>query len=164
MKLERDDWRRQNVNHLIQRMYDEVKKDQAVGAGGDQPVWHLAAGESAGRDGSRSIRTLYADAKKWEQEGWLDYLTPQIYWQVESKGQPYAKLLAWWAEQNVKQRHLWPGNFTSKVGVKPDKEDLEKLKTGEKEACSAMDGGRHHPPDRSDAGNTGRDVAMCTSA
>ncbi|HVT28286.1 MAG TPA: family 10 glycosylhydrolase, partial [Lacipirellulaceae bacterium] len=60
--------------------------------------------------------TLYADARKWEREGWLDYLTPQLYWTVESEHQSYPKLLRWWAEQNVKERHLWPGNFTSRVG------------------------------------------------
>jgi hypothetical protein len=92
--------------------------------------------------------TLYADAKKWEQEGWLDYLTPQIYWQVESKGQPYAKLLAWWAEQNVKQRHLWPGNFTSKIGRKSAKPE-------EKGAWSAGDIIRQVEATRAIPGATG---------
>jgi hypothetical protein len=59
--------------------------------------------------------TLYADARKWQQQGWLDYLTPQLYWPVDSEGQSYPRLLAWWADQNVKRRHLWPGNFTSRV-------------------------------------------------
>ena len=123
MKLERNDWRRQNVNHLIERMYDEVKKTKPWVLVGISPFGIWRPGNPTGVKGFDQYATLYADAKKWEQEGWLDYLTPQIYWQVESKEQPYAKLLEWWAEQNVKQRHLWPGNFTSKVGVKPTKED-----------------------------------------
>ncbi len=116
-KLERDDWRRQNVNHLIKRMYDEVKKEKPWVLVGISPFGIWRPGHPKGVVGFDQYATLYADAKKWEEEGWLDYLTPQIYWQVQSKGQPYAKLLAWWAEHNVKQRHLWPGNFTSKVGA-----------------------------------------------
>ena len=122
-KLERNDWRRQNVNHLIERMYDEVKKAKPWVLVGISPFGIWRPGNPPGVKGFDQYATLYADAKKWEQEGWLDYLTPQIYWQVDSKDQPYAKLLAWWAEQNVKQRHLWPGNFTSKIGVKPTKEE-----------------------------------------
>jgi uncharacterized lipoprotein YddW (UPF0748 family) len=121
IKLERDDWRRQNVDHLIQRMYEEVKNTKPWVLVGISPFGIWRPGYPKGVVGMDQYATLYADAKKWQQEGWLDYLTPQIYWQVESKGQPYAKLLAWWAEQNVKQRHLWPGNFTSKIGVKPKK-------------------------------------------
>jgi uncharacterized lipoprotein YddW (UPF0748 family) len=127
VKLERDDWRRQNVNHLIERMYEEVKRTKPWVLVGISPFGIWRPGNPQGVVGFDQYAILYADAKKWEQEGWLDYLTPQIYWQVESKGQPYAKLLGWWAEQNVKQRHLWPGNFTSKIGVKP-KTDKEKDK------------------------------------
>jgi uncharacterized lipoprotein YddW (UPF0748 family) len=126
LKLNRDDWRRQNVNHLIERMYEEVKKAKPWVLVGISPFGIWRPGNPQGVVGFDQYATLYADAKKWEQEGWLDYLTPQIYWQVESKGQPYAQLLAWWAEQNVKQRHLWPGNFTSKVGMKPKKEEADK--------------------------------------
>ncbi len=130
-KLERNDWRRQNVDHLIHRMYDEVKKEKPWVLVGISPFGIWRPGFPKGIEGFDQYATLYADARKWEQEGWLDYLTPQIYWQIESKKQPYAKLLGWWAEQNVKQRHLWPGNFTSKIGEKPKKEDKDKKKKDE---------------------------------
>jgi uncharacterized lipoprotein YddW (UPF0748 family) len=121
--LSRDDWRRQNVDHLIKRMYDEVKKAKPWVLVGISPFGIWRPGNPPGVVGLDQYSTLYADARKWQREGWLDYMTPQLYWQVESKGQPYAKLLAWWAEQNVKQRHLWPGNFTSKIGRKDDKSE-----------------------------------------
>jgi uncharacterized lipoprotein YddW (UPF0748 family) len=132
VKLERNDWRRRNVDHLIERMYEEVKKTKPWVLVGISPFGIWRPGNPPGVTGLDQYATLYADAKKWEQEGWLDYLTPQIYWKVENKEQPYGKLLAWWAEQNVKQRHLWPGNFTSKIGVKPKKEEIEKLKKEKK--------------------------------
>jgi hypothetical protein len=76
-------------------------------------IWR--PGHPPGIVGLDQYSSLYADARLWLQQGWLDYFTPQLYWPVESKGQSYGRLLGWWAEQNVKGRHLWPGNFTSKV-------------------------------------------------
>jgi hypothetical protein len=59
---------------------------------------------------------LYADSRKWLREGWVDYFTPQLYWAIDKPGQRYTDLLKWWVEQNEMQRHLWPGNYTSRVG------------------------------------------------
>jgi uncharacterized lipoprotein YddW (UPF0748 family) len=119
-KLEHDDWRRQNVDNLIERMYKEVKKAKPWVQVGISPFGIWRPGNPPGIVGLDQYSTLYADARKWQQEGWLDYLTPQLYWTIESKGQSYPKLLAWWAEQNVKQRHLWPGIATFKVRATSD--------------------------------------------
>ena len=111
-KLKRDDWRRDAVNRFVERMYREVKNDEAVGEGRHQPVRHLAAGPPAGdRRASTSSRELYADAKLWLNEGWVDYFTPQLYWPIAQEKQSYPKLLEWWAGENTKKRHLWPGNI-----------------------------------------------------
>ena len=59
---------------------------------------------------------LYADAKLWLNEGWVDYWTPQLYWPIKQEPQSYPVLLKWWAEENTKKRHLWPGNIPSRVG------------------------------------------------
>jgi uncharacterized lipoprotein YddW (UPF0748 family) len=118
-RLQRDDWRRQNVNQLIERMYDEVKKAKPWVLVGISPFGIWRPGNPPGIVGLDQYSTLYADARLWQQQGWLDYMTPQLYWQVESTGQSYPRLLGWWAEQNNKHRHLWPGNFTSKVRRRP---------------------------------------------
>lgn len=114
-KMERDDWRRQNVNHLVEQMYDAVKREKPWVLVGISPFGIWRPGNPPGIVGLDQYSTLYADARLWFHEGWLDYMTPQLYWQVDSKGQSYPKLLGWWAEQNLKKRHLWPGNFTSKI-------------------------------------------------
>jgi hypothetical protein len=49
------------------------------------------------------------------QRGWLDYLVPQLYWKSSAPQQSYVDLLRWWADQNAFGRHLWPGNYTSRV-------------------------------------------------
>jgi uncharacterized lipoprotein YddW (UPF0748 family) len=118
--LDRDDWRRQNVDNLIRWMYVAVKKEKPWVLVGISPFGIWRPGNPEGIKGFDQYASLYADARKWLREGWLDYFTPQIYWQVDSKEQSYPKLLAWWHEQNVKGRHLWPGNFTSKVRRSPD--------------------------------------------
>src|SRR5439155_3145956 len=58
---------------------------------------------------------LYADSRKWIQEGWVDYWTPQLYWPIAQMSQSYPVLLKWWVEQNAKNRNIWPGNYTSRV-------------------------------------------------
>ncbi len=118
--LSRDDWRRQNVNRLIQRMYEEVKRAKPWVLVGISPFGIWRPGHPEGITGLDQYDALYADVRKWQHEGWLDYLTPQLYWRTDNEQQNYAKLLGWWHEQNLKQRHLWPGNFTSKVRRGPD--------------------------------------------
>ena len=41
---------------------------------------------------------LFADAKLWMQEGWMDFLIPQLYWQTHPPAQSYPTLLDWWCD------------------------------------------------------------------
>ncbi len=130
-RLERDDWRRQNVNHLIERMYEEVKRAKPWVLVGISPFGIWRPGNPPGIVGLDAYNSLYADSRNWLQRGWLDYMTPQLYWQVESKGQNYPRLLAWWAEQNVHGRHLWPGNITSKIRRRADTQETPEVWSAE---------------------------------
>jgi hypothetical protein len=58
---------------------------------------------------------LYADAKKWYNEGWVDYMTPQLYWSWTAAAavRPAARVVG--AAEHTRSA-LWPGNYTSKVG------------------------------------------------
>lgn len=60
---------------------------------------------------------LYADARLWLQQGWLDYFTPQLYWNINQQPQSFPVLLAWWQQQNFQDRHLWPGLNSNKVAT-----------------------------------------------
>lgn len=114
--LERDDWRRENVNHLVSSLYKSIHEVKPWVKFGVSPfgIWRPGFPESV--VGFDAYSELYADARKWLHEGWLDYFSPQLYWPVAKRGQEYPVLLRWWAEQNQHGRHLWPGNYTSKVG------------------------------------------------
>jgi uncharacterized lipoprotein YddW (UPF0748 family) len=116
--LDRNDWRRQNIDRFVERLYQEVKQAKPSVQVGISPFGIWRPGHPPGITGFDQYDKLYADARKWLREGWVDYFTPQLYWQVESKGQSFPQLLAWWQEQNVHDRHLWPGLFTSRVGSK----------------------------------------------
>ncbi len=115
--LDRDDWRRQNVDRLIHRLADEIHKAKPHVKFGISPFGIWRPGYPPQIKGFDAYASLYADAKKWWNEGWVDYLTPQLYWKIEKTSQSYPVLMQWWHEQNRQQRHLWIGNYTSRVAL-----------------------------------------------
>ena len=115
-RLGRDDWRRQNVNLLVKELYDGIHEVKPSVRFGISPFGIWRPGNPPSIRGLDQYSELYADAKKWVNEGWLDYVTPQLYWPVSNPNQRYDELIEWWAQQNTKGRHLWAGNYTSKVG------------------------------------------------
>jgi uncharacterized lipoprotein YddW (UPF0748 family) len=112
-----DDWRRANVDTFVRQMYERVKRAKSWVKVGISPFGIWRPGYPADVRGFDSFAELYGDSRKWLREGWLDYASPQLYWPIAKDGQPYPSLLAWWASENVKQRHMWPGNYTSRVGT-----------------------------------------------
>jgi len=113
--LTRDDWRRRNVDLLVEELYTAVREEKAWVKFGISPFGIWRPGYPASVRGLDSYTEIYADSKKWLQRGWLDYFTPQLYWRSTAPQQSYSALLRWWAEQNAFGRHLWPGNYTSRV-------------------------------------------------
>jgi uncharacterized lipoprotein YddW (UPF0748 family) len=115
-KLNRADWRRQNVDHLVERMWRAIHEAKPWVRFGISP---FGLGKPAlrppGITGFSQYDQLYADAELWLQKGWLDYFTPQLYWPIAKKEQAYPVLLDYWLRHNPKKRHLWPGLFTSKI-------------------------------------------------
>ena len=116
--LSRDDWRRENVNQLVKELYDGVHAVKPWVRFGISPFGIWRPGYPASVRGLDQYTELYADARKWFHEGWVDYFTPQLYWAANRPQQRYDALLEWWAQQNLKGRHLWPGNYTGKVAFR----------------------------------------------
>ena len=116
--LNRADWRRNNVNTLIREFYAAVKAEKAWVKVGVSPfgIWRpgYPAGTTAGLD---SFEELFADSRKWLDEGWLDYIAPQLYWPVRPPEQSYPVLLQWWTQENTKGRHVWPGLALYKLPI-----------------------------------------------
>lgn len=107
--MNRGDWRRDNVNRFVERLYRTVRERSATVRVGISPFGIWRPGNPAGITGLDAYQSIYADSKLWLHEGWVDYFSPQLYWSSTSVGQNFSSLVAWWSQQNVKQRHLWPG-------------------------------------------------------
>ncbi|MEO8619542.1 MAG: family 10 glycosylhydrolase [bacterium] len=114
-RLARDDWRRHNVDLLVQELYEGVHAVKPWVKFGISPFGIWRPGHPASVRGLDQYAVLFADAKKWLNEGWADYLTPQLYWAVDRPEQRYDVLLQWWVGENLMGRHIWPGNYTGKV-------------------------------------------------
>jgi uncharacterized lipoprotein YddW (UPF0748 family) len=112
-KLSRDDWRRENVNSLVERTYKSIKATKPWVKFGISPFGIWRPGNPRQITGLDTYAKLYADSRKWLANGWLDYCAPQLYWRIDQKEQSFPVLLNWWANQNPKKRHLWPGLSTS---------------------------------------------------
>lgn len=113
--LSRADWRRGNVNKFIKRIHDEIKAEKSHVRFGISPFGIWKPGYPEGIKGSSQYDELYADAKLWLNEGWLDYFSPQLYWKNDGP-QSFPNLLKWWESENKLKRHLWPGLNT--VGLR----------------------------------------------
>lgn len=112
--LTREDWRRSHVNTFIERIYRGIKTEKRNVKFGLSPfgIWRPKNPPSiAGYD---QYNMLYADAKLWLNNGWVDYWTPQLYWPVNQIPQSFPVLLGWWAKENTMKRNLWPGMIISR--------------------------------------------------
>jgi uncharacterized lipoprotein YddW (UPF0748 family) len=116
-ELSRADWRRSNVDRFIERLYREVHALKPTIKVGISPFGIWRPGNPVGVTGLDAYTTIYADSRKWLQQGWLDYLAPQLYWPIASPGQSYPALLDWWFAQSTTttKRHVWPGLASYRV-------------------------------------------------
>src|SRR5262245_1323156 len=139
-KLGRDDWRRDAVNTFVKRMYEGVKKAKPWVQVGISPFGIWRPGNPPGITGLDQYAELYADAKLWLNEGWVDYFSPQLYWPIAQEKQSFPKLLGWWQGENTKKRHLWPGLYTGRVTGKekgwPAKEVIDQIELTRKEKAN----------------------------
>ena len=113
--LSRADWRRENVDSLVHALYAGIKEIKPWVKFGISPFGIWRPGNPASVRGLDAYERLYADARKWMNEGWADYFTPQLYWRTDAPEQRYLDLLGWWISENIMGRHMWPGNFTSRA-------------------------------------------------
>lgn len=114
-KLGRSDWRRWNVDEFVRLLYKRTKAAKPWVKVGISPFGIWRPGYPAQIKGFDSYEKLAGDSKKWINEGWVDYFTPQLYWPVAQTAQAYPVLLDWWLGENTKKRHMWPGHNSSRA-------------------------------------------------
>jgi uncharacterized lipoprotein YddW (UPF0748 family) len=114
-KLSKDDWRRANVDNLVEELYNGVHAVKPSVRVGVSPFGIWRPGNPPTIKGFDAYDQIYADSKKWLQNGWLDYLAPQLYWPIARPDQSFPVLYDWWLSVNTKKRHIWPGLATYRV-------------------------------------------------
>ncbi|AMQ54765.1 glycoside hydrolase family 10 protein [Algoriphagus sanaruensis] len=100
-----DDWRRQNVNELIQALHFTIKDLKPWVQFGISPfgVWRNQNKDPKGsptQAGQTNYDDLYADVLLWMKNKWIDYLIPQLYWSMEHRLASHRKLADWWSNNN----------------------------------------------------------------
>ena len=98
------DWRRNNVNLAIQEISQTIRECKDSVQFGISPfgVWRNASVDSTGSATTAGITNyddLYADIRLWIREGWIDYVLPQLYWEIGKKAADYEVLAHWWANE-----------------------------------------------------------------
>ena len=118
--LSRADWRRQNVDRLVEAMFRLTREVRPGTQLGISPFGLMRPdARPPGIAGFSQFDKLYADVERWLREGWLDYLVPQLYWPRAQTAQAFGPLLQGWLALNPQGRHVWPGLFTSRINAEP---------------------------------------------
>ena len=124
--MSRGDWRRDNVNRVVYRLSQSIKaaKPWVLFGVSSFGIWRpKQPPQIAGMD---AYQRIYADARRWLADGWVDYLAPQLYWASASSSQSFPVLFDWWSAQNLKNRHLWPGLADAYVGTHFPAEEISR--------------------------------------
>ena len=132
-----DDWRRSNVNTIIEQLHNTIKNIKPWVQFGISPfgVWRNKDVDPAGSDtqaGQTNYDDLYADVLYWLKKKWLDYVLPQDYWHIGFKKADYKKVATWWSENNyntnlyIGQGMYRLGSTKNKAWKKQNKTEIEK--------------------------------------
>ncbi|MDN5201343.1 family 10 glycosylhydrolase [Fulvivirgaceae bacterium BMA10] len=118
-QLDLDDWRRSNVDEIIVMLNNRIKSIKPHVKFGISPfgVWRNQDKDpngSATQAGVTNYDDLYADVTKWLKNGWIDYVVPQLYWNIGFEKADYAVLIDWW-EKNSYGKHLYIGHGAYKI-------------------------------------------------
>jgi uncharacterized lipoprotein YddW (UPF0748 family) len=117
-----EDWRRNNVDYFVEELSRRIKAEKPHVKFGISPfgVWRNIAKDPLGSNtkaGQTNYDDLFADVLKWLREGWIDYITPQIYWHIGFDLADYKVLVDWWSK-NAYGRHLYIGQGIYRMGEK----------------------------------------------
>ncbi|GAA4343277.1 glycoside hydrolase family 10 protein [Flaviaesturariibacter amylovorans] len=112
--LTKDAWRRSNTDSIITKIGRAIRATKPWVKFGISPfgVWRNKSQDPEGSNtqaGVTNYDDLYADILLWLREGWIDYVTPQIYWEIGHPRAEYATLVDWWAK-HAYGRHVYIGH------------------------------------------------------
>lgn len=122
---QRADWRRENVNLLVQDIKQTILRTKPWVRFGISPFGiyrnkkNTPDGSGSDTNGLQNYDDLYADITLWVQKGWIDYNIPQIYWEIGNKAADYVTLVKWW-DKNANGGHLYVGQDVARTMKKDE--------------------------------------------
>lgn len=101
--MNKEDWRRSNVDSIIVKLKAVIKQANPKCQFGISPfgVWRNADKDPDGSNtkaGQTNYDDLYANVLLWLKKDWIDYITPQLYWEFGHKAAPFEVLIDWWSK------------------------------------------------------------------
>lgn len=119
----KDDWRRDNVNLLIEQLHHTIRNVKPWVKFGISPfgIYRNQKNDPKGSltNGLQNYDDLYADILLWIDKGWVDYTIPQLYWEIGHKVADYETLVDWWAQHAI-GRPLYIGQDVMRTINTPD--------------------------------------------
>lgn len=111
--LDKETWRRSNVDSIIVMLSKTIKEEKPFCKFGISPfgVWRNIDKDPEGSNtkaGQTNYDDLYADILLWLKNKWIDYVVPQLYWEIGQKVVGYEVLIDWWA-RHAYGRQLYIG-------------------------------------------------------
>ena len=110
------DWRRNNVNLLVRDIKTTITNANkpwvkfGISPFGIYRNWASTSnGTGSNTNGLQCYDDLFADVLCWTHYKWIDYLAPQLYWEIGNKSADYATLVHWWSKQDLGNTHLYIG-------------------------------------------------------
>ncbi|MFI3239444.1 MAG: family 10 glycosylhydrolase [Bacteroidales bacterium] len=121
--LSRGDWRRENVNLLIKEIHESIETYKPWVRFGISPfgIWRNKAKDPRGSEsnGLQNYDELYADVILWTEQGWVDYMVPQLYWALDHPRAASLPLAYWWNDY-ANNRHMYIGQSVNQIMDTPD--------------------------------------------
>lgn len=121
--LSQADWRRENVNTMVRKVYNMIQTVKPYVKFGIAPAGVSKTSASKYGISTSSISSasdwqysqIYSDPLAWLGEGTIDFISPQLYWTTSHSTNPYGALSKWWSDAcaNVFNRHFYSSHSIS---------------------------------------------------
>ena len=117
------DWRRHNVDLFVEQLYKTVHDIKPWVKVGISPfgIYRNQKSDPKGSrtNGLQNYDQLYADILLWDEQEWMDYCVPQLYWEIGNKAADYDELIHWWNDHCTKS-NLYIGEDVERTVKYPD--------------------------------------------
>ena len=101
----RSDWRRDNITEFVESLYDSLQEVKPYVKLGCAPVGIYKNTEQI--SGWEAYYDTFQDPVKWIKDKKLDYISPQIYWKINSRPH-YNLVIKDWGKL-IDKKHIYPG-------------------------------------------------------